>query len=608
MKQLALSIAAVALILCPTLSHAFQAGFARISMVEGDALIRTEESTEWLPASVNTPLYEGDSVWSPEGSRVEIQLQNNTYLRLDGRSSVAILALDKDFQQVSLGMGHLYVRSGTSGDNGLQVDVDDTSLMINDKTRARVDVTEEGDEEISLFKGSAYVEGNGGRTRLRTGETLTVEGGSSEVAPLNPPDDWERWNRERDRRLGQRRERRRYLPEELTVYSDDLDANGEWIEVPEYGHVWRPTVIVTGEWSPYREGRWVWRGDDYIWVSSESWGWAPYHYGRWVVVPGRGWCWVPPDRADVYWGPGYVGWVTTPTYVGWVPLAPGEVYYGRGYYGRNSVNIADVNVTRTNVTNVTTITNVNVTNVTYRNVAVNNAVTVVRKDAFAAGRAEKVKVRENIFTQKNIVALGAPAVRPVAKEARMPVVRQVSPAKLPPARVASVPVGELRERHRQLTDHHDTAPPARISGRGGPEQRKAPDEGEGAGRHKPVPVKDSEQHKPLPTKDAGQRKSVPAKEAEQSKSVPVKDAGQKPVPTPPAREMPRRDGENGRSPVQRDTPPAQTENRPGSRAVQVARPAGEKPAPLPPAVKTKKVQKEKQKENEKENKEKQQEH
>ena len=520
MKQRTMCIAVAFMLLFPVLSHAFENGYARISMIEGETLVRTGESSDWLPAAVNTPLYEGDSIWSPDGGRVEIQLQNGSYIRLNDRTSIDIVALDRDFQQLHLGMGHIYVRTGTLGANGLQVDVNDSSLKVYDKARFRVDLTEEGDEEISLFKGDAYVEGNDGRTVLRTGELLSVEGSRSELAPLNPPDEWERWNRDRDRRLAERRNGSRYLPEELAVYSSDLEANGEWIDAPEYGHVWRPLVIPTGEWSPYRVGRWVWRDDDYVWVSSESWGWAPYHFGRWVVLADWGWCWVPPARTDVYWSPGYVGWVTTPTYVGWVPLAPGETYYGRGYYGRNSVNVTKVNVTTTNIT-------VNV----YKNVTVNNAVTVVPKLAFASGRVEPVKVRENIFAQKNVV-IGRPAVRPVAREARMPVVREVPPVKLPPARVANVPVRELRERHPRLMDRPATPPLQRDTVHGQPQQAAPPTERGVPARQKPVPTERAEQTRP----EGGKQSSHPVSSPE------------RPGADPPAHEA-----DNGRKQLQRET-------------------------------------------------------
>jgi FecR protein len=581
MKHLRLGVAAVALALIPAISHAFEAGFARISMIDGEALVRTEESSEWLPAAVNTPLYEGDSIWSPEGGRVEIQLQNGSYLRLNDSTSIDVVVLDKDFQQVHLGMGHVYVRTGRIGANGLQIDVNDTSLKVYDKARFRVDLAEDGDEEIALFKGDAYVEGNDGRTRLRTGELLAVEGSRSELAPLNPPDEWERWNRDRDRRLAERKNGGRYLPEELAVYSNDLDANGEWIDVPEYGHVWRPTVIFSAEWSPYREGRWVWRGDDYIWVSTESWGWAPYHYGRWVVLPDQGWCWVPPGRSDVFWAPGYVGWVTTPTHVGWVPLAPGEIYYGRGNYGRHSVNLTNVNVTRTSVTNVNVIV--------YKNVTANNAVTVVRKDAFAAGRVEPVRVRENIFVQKNVV-IGRPAVRPVAREALMPAVKAVSPAKLPPASLASVPVRELRERHPQLMDRPATPPLRGETIRRGPEQAR-PEKGRGI------------DNRPKPVEKAGA--AQPASGGafrENGRPAPP----QRPAALPAVREAEQRD-KSGSPAVQRPAPQPRGEARPGTRTDQAKLTGGQRgEAKLKPQgeEKAKKIWKVKEKDAENENKEK----
>ncbi|RQW77425.1 MAG: hypothetical protein EHM51_01805, partial [Geobacter sp.] len=495
MKLLRFGLIAVVLFIFPALSGAFEAGFARISLVEGEVLVKTEESSGWLPAAVNTPLYEGDSIWSPEGSRAEIQLQNNSYVRLNARSNVNILALDKELQQFHLGSGQVYVRTGNLRDNGLQIDVNDTAVKVYDKARFRVDIAEDGDEEVSLFKGNAYVEGSSGRTRLRTGEMLTVEGSSTELGPLNPPDEWEHWNRDRDRKVAGRKADSRYLPEELAAYAGDLDANGQWIQESDYGYVWRPTVIVSADWSPYQVGRWVWRGDDYIWISHESWGWAPYHYGRWVVLPGRGWCWVPPARADVFWSPGYVGWVTTPAYVGWVPLAPGELYYGRGYYGRHSVNVTTVNI------------NTRITNVTYRNVTVNNALTVVRRDSFAAGKAERVRVRENLFTRGNGMA-GRPNIKPVGREARMPVVRPISPAALPPARVANVPIRELRERHPRVIDRQGGSSPVAGKVRGPVQNSPRQDRGS-IGRQKSTEKESVDQPRTRPVRQEAPKAERP---------------------------------------------------------------------------------------------------
>jgi Family of unknown function (DUF6600) len=249
---------------------------------------------------------------------------------------------------------------------------------------------------------------------------------------LNSPDDWERWNDERDSKIAERRPPSRYLPEELQPYANDFYDNGRWVRTPDYGYVWTPTVAVSVGWAPYQSGRWVWIGGDYVWVSYEPWGWAPYHYGRWSFVVSVGWCWVPPARGAVYWGPGYVGWVYTSRHVAWVPLAPGEIYYGRGHYGPHSVNITNVNVT-----------NVHVDKVVYKNVKINNAVTTVNHDTFVRGKPAEAHVKENPFLTEK-VHVGRPPIKP-EKTSTMPVVREVPQTKRPPEPVKQVNVRELKE-------------------------------------------------------------------------------------------------------------------------------------------------------------------
>ncbi len=193
-----------------------------------------------------------------------------------------------------------------------------------------------------------------------------------------------------------------------------------------------PHVHISVGWAPYRNGRWTWIGGDYVWIAFEPWGWAPYHYGRWTFLASFGWCWVPPDRGDVYWGPGYVGWVYTPTYVSWVPLAPREIYYGYGNYGRHSVNIVNVNINTIVVKNV------------YRNVSVSNAVTVVHRDTFLKGKREDFRLRENPFLKERI-SVGRPAIAP-ERATKMPVIKEIPRAKEPPARVRDIKVREIKEK------------------------------------------------------------------------------------------------------------------------------------------------------------------
>ena len=376
MKRLMMMFLISLILLPPVYAGASDLGGIRFSFIRGDVQVRTEDTDDWVPASINMPLREGDRIWVPEDGMAELQAKDGSYLRLADRSALEILTLDRDSYQTYLTEGRLYANFRGSKDSLLQIDTPTSSVRAHERSKFNVDVLERGPVNVSVFQGEVYVENRDGSIKVASGEVLSLgDGTDSEKSSLGSPDEWERWNWDRDRKIAERRPPSRYLPDELQPYSNDFHDNGRWVQTPDYGYVWTPTVSVSVGWAPYRSGRWVWIGGDYVWVSYEPWGWVPYHYGRWAFAASIGWCWVPPARGAVYWGPGYVGWVYTSKHVAWVPLAPREVYYGRGDYGPHSVNITNVNVT-----------NVHVDKVVYKNVRVNNAVTTVNHDTFVRGK------------------------------------------------------------------------------------------------------------------------------------------------------------------------------------------------------------------------------
>lgn len=100
-------------------------------------------------------------------------------------------------------------------------------------------------------------------------------------------------------------------------FFETLDPYGEWIDVAEYGHCWRP-IGVDADWRPYADGYWSYTDAGWTWVSYEDWGGVTYHYGRWVYLQDEGWCWVP----GYEWGPAWVSWRYSDDYIGWAPLPP----------------------------------------------------------------------------------------------------------------------------------------------------------------------------------------------------------------------------------------------------------------------------------------------
>ncbi len=440
MKGYRISFILLILILLPSLASA-NLDVLHFSHIEGDVQIQTEDTSEWVPASINTPLYAGDRIWVPDGSRAEVFVRDGSIMRLNGGSSLDILSVDRQSIQAFLNQGRVYVNFRGRGDNFLQLDTPHSSSRVYKRAVFRTDVPDKGVTEISVLLGTVSTESRSGRATVQAGRALVIgDDRYAEEYPVAQPDAWEQWNRDRDRYYAGSYTSSRYLPDELNTYSPYFDQYGSWGYVRDYGYVWSPGVSVSVSlgWSPYKMGRWAWVRGDYVWISYEPWGWVPHHYGRWVHVAPRGWCWVPPARGAVYWGPGYVGWVYTPSYVAWVPLAPREIYYGYGHYGPHSVNIYNVNINKMYIQR------------DYRNVHVQHGVTVVHRDTFITGRGTALAVQKNPFLTER-VSVGRPLIRPERATSR-PVIRDIPVAKQPPQQVRDLRVDELKHRRPMVKE------------------------------------------------------------------------------------------------------------------------------------------------------------
>lgn len=111
------------------------------------------------------------------------------------------------------------------------------------------------------------------------------------------------------------------------TFDQQLSPYGRWVDTPEYGRVWVPSV--NGDWQPYADGRWVDTSYGWSFWSPAPWGWIAFHYGRWGWNPAFGWYWVPGYR----WGPAWVGWRHVNGYACWSPLAPRGYVYGPYWRG-----------------------------------------------------------------------------------------------------------------------------------------------------------------------------------------------------------------------------------------------------------------------------------
>lgn len=99
-----------------------------------------------------------------------------------------------------------------------------------------------------------------------------------------------------------------------------LAPYGTWVDMPDYGRVWQPSVtLIDTAWRPYCQGgHWISTDCGWYWQADYTWGWAPFHYGRWCYINRYRWVWLP----DTVWAPAWVSWRRSDSYCGWAPLPP----------------------------------------------------------------------------------------------------------------------------------------------------------------------------------------------------------------------------------------------------------------------------------------------
>ncbi len=321
---------------------------ARISILNGDVSVRRGDSGDVVAAALNAPIMADDRLLTSSSGRAEVELDSSNMIRIGPNAEVHFAAMDTRSFQIQIAAGTVTFR--TLRPSQAQVEVDTPSVAVRPLRPGayRVTVHEDGTSEITVRSGEAEIDSQRGGEHLQAGQTMDARGPAQDpefqVVQAAAIDPFDRWNDERDRYIQGSQSYQHVSPN--ISGAEDLDQNGQWVNDPNYGSVWQPTV--GPDWAPYQNGRWVW--EDYYgwtWVSADPWGWAPYHYGRWFWGTG-GWAWYPGGvLGNPYWAPAYVGFFGFGGGfgigagfgfggLGWVALAPFEAFHpwwGRGFYG-----------------------------------------------------------------------------------------------------------------------------------------------------------------------------------------------------------------------------------------------------------------------------------
>ena len=287
---------------------------ARVSLVEGTLYVRGPFDEETEELAVNAVLRQGDEVFTEEDTFAEIELPDETFVRLASGSGIVLGSISDDGVSLSLSAGVAYVSRGP-GAPGVTVGTFSGTVRVDDDSMVRVG---EDAERSALVVGVAT-----GRASLRDGEAeVSVERGESltwmdrragsEAFDPDRGDAFDRWNAERER-VVRRIADSPHVSRSMMGWRE-LDGQGEWFRLDD-DWAWRPTRISAG-WRPYSNGYWSWCEPwGWTFVAFEPWGYVTCHHGRWDYRAPYGWCWRPGSA----WGSSWVVWAVFGGRVGWAP-------------------------------------------------------------------------------------------------------------------------------------------------------------------------------------------------------------------------------------------------------------------------------------------------
>jgi hypothetical protein len=382
------------------------ARLVRVSLVGGDVTYQRSDLDKWLELGMNTPLFEGDKIWSGTGGRVEIEFDDGSNIRLADNTILEIARLGAfgDTPQIEIYLNRGLANFKIAETNGsFIIEAPLFSLRVQQAARLRLEVAPDDSGKIIVLDGKAEVKSQQTNLILSKGESVNLLSQDPDryyLGLYTSTDDWDRWNDDRDEYLNNLGE---WLAAGFTPgwnYSD-LNRYGSWEYAADYGRVWKPRIAA--DWSPYTEGRWTWYpGYEWTWVSSEPWGWIPYHYGRWAYASGLGWCWVP-GPGNQLWCPGAVGWIEGSNWIAWVPLAPSEPWIHAGHHPSGNTFIPEH----------------------WRN---NRGAHCVERNSFATGQLNRIQQVTRQDRGQARILPGPPDLRPTLLS-RMPVVSSINQSK-----------------------------------------------------------------------------------------------------------------------------------------------------------------------------------
>ena len=279
----------------------------RISHTEGETFVERSYEDGREEGTLNLPLFEKDRAGTTDG-RLELYAGKRNTIRLDVDTVVETTRPPR-LQETSFALrilngAVLISLNQVDPQNPVEIQTPDGGIFPLFQGVYRIAVFPDH-SEILVLRGRAELALSQAQETLHQRQYASFADGRIQSAPTysyaHQNDAFLDWSRERDRSLGlDGPQTARYLQAGYEDEEAQLNREGRWRYMAEYGsNVWFPYHVGAG-WRPYSTGHWIWHPRyRYIWVSGSSWGWFTHHYGRWHWDPVDGWFWLP----RYHWAP-----------------------------------------------------------------------------------------------------------------------------------------------------------------------------------------------------------------------------------------------------------------------------------------------------------------
>jgi hypothetical protein len=314
---------------------------ARLTYLAGDVRVEQSGTSSGSKAVVNLPLVEGAVLSTGDDGQAEVEFEDGSLLRLTPHSGAGLVNLGIDSSgeyqtRVAIlgGLAYVELRGGTKYHYLVDAGGDEISPIENATVRINFD---QAPAIISILDGSAYLaSASGSDISATAGQTVRAgdasEGGMYVAREVVAPESWDQWNLDRDAAAAGEASsatdvRSKFAGDQGYGWSD-LDANGNWYDVPGQGEMWQPDVAAQpvddgsgdasaqSSFDPYSYGSWAYTPAGYVWASGYGWGWLPYRCGNWNYWDGFGWAWSPGVNCGAF---GFGGYYDGGVYIGRAP-------------------------------------------------------------------------------------------------------------------------------------------------------------------------------------------------------------------------------------------------------------------------------------------------